>query len=390
MKKYAVVHDLKLDMLEELVDELNGEPLLVGYEFQSDLARLQQRFGKMFPDGKVPYLGKGTTATQEDQWVAAWNRGGLPLMFAHPASAGHGINLQEGQACNVAWFSVCWDWDSYDQFIRRVRRSGNHNAQVFNHILAVKHTIDDEKLAAVREKDFTERRLTVALNNEILRDSQDQPRTGDTDMVAKLSRPDNAASPPSGGWGAPAPQQASQEQQAQPQTTQQNPAGWGAAVGPDPNADQRQRIQEQVAPQPDRAAEAAAAFSGVVVQQRETITQQDYGSVGTQSVDRPAQGGWGSPAPAQPQAAQAPFDPAPAQQQAPEPASDDKPLSKMNKAELLEHVKTMESGGSDGGEATIIAARAQVLGAVITSSPDLTAEDIVSTARDMMDFVLRG
>jgi hypothetical protein len=122
-KEVSHIHDLKLEVMDELVEELNGSPLLIAYEFNHDLERLKawhlERFKK-----PLPYLGKGTTEKQETQWCAEWNKGLLPVMGAHPASAGHGLNMQEFSAADVAWFGITWDQELYDQLIRRIRRDG--------------------------------------------------------------------------------------------------------------------------------------------------------------------------------------------------------------------------------------------------------------------------
>lgn len=298
-RSVTLLHDLKLDMLEELIEELNGEPLLIGYEFNHDLSRIRECLG-----ADLPYLGKGTTATQEDEWVAAWNRNELPVMAMHPQSGGHGLNIQEGQARHVCWFSVTWDWELYDQFIRRVRRSGNHNEQVFNHLLIIEGTIDEQKLAAVGDREFTERRLETALRRELLRESQRETNLKETTMTEKLSQPANA------GWGAPPAQQQAPEQA--PLAQQANTAAtWGAQ--PPTDADQRARIQEQIAPQPDRAAGAMAAFSGDVQGQAVGIAGTDYGPVATGGPQQqapeqapPANAGWGAPPQAEQQQTQEP------------------------------------------------------------------------------------
>ena len=151
------IHDAKLEALDDLVEELNGSPLLIGYEFQHDLTRFAERFKQRYdPDGtrgwELPCLGGGGSASKEAAWVAQWNRGELPIMAAHPQSAGHGLNLQEASANHVVWFGLPWSWELYDQFIRRVRRSGNAADRVFNHMLIVADSIDEIKLTAVRNK----------------------------------------------------------------------------------------------------------------------------------------------------------------------------------------------------------------------------------------------
>lgn len=290
----SVIHDQKLDVIDELVEELNGEPLLVAYEFNHDLARLQEWYTKKYatkadPNPVLPYLGKGTTAKQEDQWVREWNQGKLPILAAHPASAGHGLNMQGASACNVAWFSIPWDYELYDQFIRRIRRDGTLATQIFNHLLIVKGTIDELKLAALRDKDLTQVGLMRALNAEILRDGDSHDgqggglQIGDGNM--KLSRPGGAA----------APQEAPQTQPAGEKVA---PKGWGQkAGGAAPQDDgQRERVQERINPDQNRS-----AFSANAQQQADNIQQQDYDQQGGQQ-----QGADPAPAPRRRRAAAAP------------------------------------------------------------------------------------
>ena len=261
-KQVAKVHNDKLDALEELVDELNGEPLLVAYEFQHDLARLRERFGD-----DLPYLGNGTTPKQEAEWIAAWNRGEIKLFACHPASAGHGLNLQEGNAGHICWWSRTWDLELYDQFIRRVRRSGNTRQRIVNHILTMTGTIDELKAEALRDKDTTQVRLLQSLNSEIRRTGADNPtdRAGasdkETKMVVKLTRQQPVEAAPTGtgairGWG--------------------NPAG---AAQSDGLRAQQERIAERLNPVAQAAQEAApdlrsaaqAAFSGSVQNQMRVL-----------------------------------------------------------------------------------------------------------------------
>ncbi len=136
------IHDQKIEVIDELVDELNGKPLLIAYEFNHDLDRIKAWHLEKFKT-EMPYLGKGTTAKQETQWVREWNEGKLPVLAAHPASAGHGLNMQGASAAHVAWFSITWDYELYDQLIRRIRRSGTEATQIFNHLIVVKGSIDE-------------------------------------------------------------------------------------------------------------------------------------------------------------------------------------------------------------------------------------------------------
>lgn len=375
------VHDLKLDMLEELLDELQGEPLLVAYEFQHDIARIQERFGERF-GGRVPYLGAGTTGRQEDQWVREWNDRKLPLLLAHPQSASHGLNMQEGQAYNVAWFSITWDWELYDQFIRRVRRSGNEQARIFNHLLIIRGTIDEEKLKSVAEKDFTERRLVSALNTQILREARGGFNTENTTMVAKLSRPSTAApqTQPSNaapaGWGGQPQQTQAQQPQSPPSNGGGAPAGWGGTVGTDQTQEQRERIQEQIAP--SRAAEAASAFSGNIGEAAGRIASE-FANGGADANGGGAPAGWGG----QPQQGSTGGQP----QQA-EPAAAPKATRTSRKAEA----RPIDQAVSDTLlESTLIGARVQIMAALLADSGEEdTIDDLIDAARQLMAFVTEG
>jgi hypothetical protein len=238
------IHDVKLDALEELIEELNGQPLLIAYEFNHDLERIRERFKGRFHDGVVPYLGNGTTPAQETQWLAQWNKGELPFMAVHPASAGHGLNMQEGHAAHIAWFSVSWDFELYDQLIRRLRRRGNEAQRIFNHLLLVENTLDELKLQAVQGKDMTQRAAMVALNAEIQRESLiatgglSPAHQEPTKMGMKLSNgpaaSHNAAVTPAGWADQQAPAQHAPAAPPAQHTAQHAPSGWGGAVHAQP------------------------------------------------------------------------------------------------------------------------------------------------------------
>lgn len=378
------IHDIKLDAIGELLEELNGEPLLVGYEFNSDLDRLRERFGVEDPVTKkkvIPYLGKGTTAAQEDAWIRAWNRGELPLLCAHPASAGHGLNMQEGSACNVAWFGITWDFELYDQFIRRIMRSGTKAVQIFNHLLIVRGTIDELKLEALRGKDMTQTGLLRALNLAVSRENAETQGAGDTGpnddrrlptMVARLST--------QAGPGAAAPVH---HAPAQAQEQPVRPAGWGrqpAAGLPESQfvnrdgdvqqKDQRGRIQEQIAPAP--ADQARAAFSAPVAAATEAVRTGDYGDTTNAAHPAPAV------APAT-RTRRRTAEPAPAAAS----AADPRQQSMLPALDLTVLAQSIENAALQG-------ARATVMQGVIMSDPAATVADIIETTRELMDFVLRG
>jgi SNF2 family DNA or RNA helicase len=156
-KTWVDLHEAKLDALEELIEELQGSPLLVAYDFQHDLARIQKRFGK-----DVPFIGGGVSVKKSTELEQAWNRGELPYLFGHPQSIAHGLNLQEvGQ--HVAWHTLTWDYELYDQFIRRVRRQGSKARRVFVHHILAEGTIDESILGALKMKRKGQNALFSAL-----------------------------------------------------------------------------------------------------------------------------------------------------------------------------------------------------------------------------------
>jgi SNF2 family DNA or RNA helicase len=131
------VHSLKIDWLRELVESLDGEPLLIAYEFIEDLRTIRRAFGE------VPALGGRTGAREASQLVAAWNEGKLPLLAFHPASAGHGLNLQHGGS-RMAWLSPSWSAELTEQAIARVYRPGQ-TRHVTVHVCVAAGTVDEMK-----------------------------------------------------------------------------------------------------------------------------------------------------------------------------------------------------------------------------------------------------
>jgi hypothetical protein len=133
----VAVHSLKIDWLRELVESLDGEPLLVAYEFVEDLLTIRRAFGE------VPALGGETTAAEAARLVTAWNAGELPLLAFHPASAGHGLNLQHGGS-RMAWLSPSWSAELTEQAIARIYRPGQ-TRHVTIHVCIAAGTVDEMK-----------------------------------------------------------------------------------------------------------------------------------------------------------------------------------------------------------------------------------------------------
>jgi hypothetical protein len=130
------VHDLKIEWLKELVESLEGEPLLIAYEFVEDLRTIRRAFAD------VPTLSNATPK-EAARLIAAWNAGALPLLAFHPASAGHGLNLQHGGS-RMAWLSPSWSAELTEQAIARIYRPGQMR-HVTVHVCVAMGTVDEMK-----------------------------------------------------------------------------------------------------------------------------------------------------------------------------------------------------------------------------------------------------
>jgi hypothetical protein len=133
----VAVHTLKIDWLRELVESLDGEPLLIAYEFVEDLRTIRRAFGE------VPALGGLTPAREAARLVEAWNEGKLPLLAFHPAAASHGLNLQFGGS-RMAWLSPSWSAELTEQAIARLYRPGQ-TRHVTIHVCIAIGTVDEMK-----------------------------------------------------------------------------------------------------------------------------------------------------------------------------------------------------------------------------------------------------
>ena len=144
---WSFVHGGKMDALSDLIEELQGEPLLVFYWFQHELERLKRLPG---------------VATLDDKGAMdAWNARKLPVLLAHPQSAGHGLNLQAG-GHNVCWFTLPWSWELWRQANGRLARTGQTSPVVQAHVLECGEA-DRLVLAALTQKGTTEKKLLAAL-----------------------------------------------------------------------------------------------------------------------------------------------------------------------------------------------------------------------------------
>lgn len=157
--KYLNIHDEKINALMDLVEQLSGQPLLLAYEFGHDLERLK----KAFP--KVPAIGISSSSVDK-KIVDAFNAGDVSLLLGHPASMAHGLNLQ-GACYNVGFFSIFWNFEFTDQFIRRVYRQGQQAKTVFVHTFVARDTVDEVMLKVRASKNKTQRHLITELKKSI-------------------------------------------------------------------------------------------------------------------------------------------------------------------------------------------------------------------------------
>ena len=146
-KESIHIHDRKLDALEDLIEGANGKPVLIAYWYKSDLKRIKDKFD-------VRELN-----TSGD--FKEWNQGKIPVAIIHPASAGHGLNLQAGGS-TLIWFSLTWSLELYEQTNARLYRQGQKETVVIHHILA-KGTIDEDVMKALENKNKTQAALIDAV-----------------------------------------------------------------------------------------------------------------------------------------------------------------------------------------------------------------------------------
>lgn len=158
-RRWAELHTEKLDALKDLVEELQGHQLLVAYYFNHDLERLL----KVFP--KTPYIGGGVSAKRGQELETAWNRGELPLLFGHPDSIGHGLNLQGSNAHHIAHFTLTWDFETYDQYNKRLLRQGNKAEYLHVYHFVARDSVEESVMYALRKKRRTQKDLLDALKS---------------------------------------------------------------------------------------------------------------------------------------------------------------------------------------------------------------------------------
>ena len=153
----VAIHERKLDALEDIIEAANGKPVLVAYWFRHDLERITERLQKL----KIPYARLDT-----DGSIRKWNAGEIPVALIHPASAGHGLNLQGG-GNTLVWFGLTWSLELYQQTVARLWRQGQESETVVVQHIITKGTIDERIMKALSEKDTTQAALIDAVKADL-------------------------------------------------------------------------------------------------------------------------------------------------------------------------------------------------------------------------------
>lgn len=153
-----MIHDKKLDALEDMIEAANGKPLLVAYWFKHDMRRIMQRL----TEKKIPFERLDT-----DVSIGKWNKGEIPVALIHPASAGHGLNLQSG-GNTLIWFGLTWSLELYQQTVARLWRQGQTAETVIVEHIIMAGTIDERVMKALELKDDTQSALIDAVKAEVL------------------------------------------------------------------------------------------------------------------------------------------------------------------------------------------------------------------------------
>ena len=145
--KVKKIHSRKLDALEGLIEAANGKPVLVYYSYKHDRDRISERFN--------------AREIKDDKDISEWNTGKIQLAIAHPASCGHGLNLQSGGS-TIVWFGLTWSLELYQQANARLYRQGQKNTVVVHHIIT-KGTVDEKVMTALKNKDIGQASLMEAI-----------------------------------------------------------------------------------------------------------------------------------------------------------------------------------------------------------------------------------
>lgn len=153
-KNVHAIHDIKLDALSEIIEDANGKSILIAWTFKFDRDRIMERFKKLKPRELIG-----------PQDIKDWNAGKIQLLLAHPASAGHGLNLQAGGNI-IVWFGQTWSLELYQQFNARLYRQGQQNTVIINHLI-LEGSHDEDVIKALKSKDNKQNALMNSIKAKI-------------------------------------------------------------------------------------------------------------------------------------------------------------------------------------------------------------------------------
>lgn len=164
---FIELHDEKLEALADYLDERNGQPTLIAYEYKHDLIRIRKYLRSRYPDlvkrwGDIPCISSATEKVGQ-QMEDAWNANEISLLLGQPQSISHGLNMQGGNADAIGLFSPIYDYDVYDQLIRRLRRSGNAARRIVVTRFVARDTVDRLKILSLRTKERGQNKFKTAM-----------------------------------------------------------------------------------------------------------------------------------------------------------------------------------------------------------------------------------
>lgn len=155
-KAARFIHSRKLDMLEDLIEAANGQPVLIAYWFKHDRTRIIEH---------LTAAGYDPRDIKSSEDIELWNSGSIPVALIHPASAGHGLNIQSGGHILI-WFGLTWSLELYQQTNARLWRQGQQETVTIHHIVT-KNTVDEDVLSALASKDVTQEKLIAAVKAQL-------------------------------------------------------------------------------------------------------------------------------------------------------------------------------------------------------------------------------
>jgi SNF2 family DNA or RNA helicase len=327
-RKIIKLHAEKQEALKDLIDELGDEQLLIAYEFNHDLTQLREVLGD-----ELPYLGAGINEKTAMDNVDKWNSGEIRVMAAHPASAGHGLNLQKGNAHHILWWGPTIDLDHYIQFNRRLLRQGNKSSHVVVHTFVTEKTVDETVIIARTEKDGIQSGLLSALTAEF----------GDVMITPEETKPKEDTSMSELTFKSDANQQPQQQAASTNPFAQGQSGGQAPAPSPNPFAPQQQApapVQQQAAP-PQEQSHDQNPFAQGGQQQAPAPAQNPFAPQGGgQQQQHIEQAVAAAPIP-QPDPSTAPPNPF-AQTQAPAPVQQQAPAPQQQQAPVVEDAQVVE------------------------------------------------